>query len=530
MDFEAYVEEISDVLFCYFPISFKAPPNDPYGITAEDLRLALRKCIAASPVFSTHSIPLLMEKMSSTIGSAKKDAMETILACAKTYNPSSFVSVSSKLYDYLKEEIVKPNNNPNDVVALEVLCALTHMLSKAPSKSQSRFISFLETVIKDVRASLEDPESGLEIPCEQIYFAIASASRSSCSHLITNHLDFLLCSLESETLDSRKKPIVSFLMQTIKAARLVDAKTELLAFKEKLMESLMTVFLSSNVETTLWMRCCAGLYELLSFKGFLSVEEFQTSLMHIFQMMLSNPSEESKKYALTLLKDLSQQKQEEVLTLVLMPLFESLDMDNTESLILNSIEELSGPPRLFSFSVAKIISIIQSKAYLTHCKTAIELLNSILKKRADIQKKQPNDDNCIEIQSMEILETFFAKSRFEPLDASVADIWTQVEEIISIVFRHMSTSKQQSCIDALPISLAVKDFSSTMLIMLTAVFGNARPAMNLPLSDENQMISFLRSLAQVSVTLPEPFNEHASKCLASIINKPFLRNIFRLIQ
>lgn len=31
-----------DITYCYFPITFRPPPNDPYGISAEDLRLALR--------------------------------------------------------------------------------------------------------------------------------------------------------------------------------------------------------------------------------------------------------------------------------------------------------------------------------------------------------------------------------------------------------------------------------------------------------------------------------------------------------
>jgi DNA repair/transcription protein MET18/MMS19 len=31
-----------NITFCYFPITFKSPSNDPYGISDKDLRLALR--------------------------------------------------------------------------------------------------------------------------------------------------------------------------------------------------------------------------------------------------------------------------------------------------------------------------------------------------------------------------------------------------------------------------------------------------------------------------------------------------------
>ena len=36
------IQAMFNIIFCYFPITFKPPSDDPYGITTEDLRLALR--------------------------------------------------------------------------------------------------------------------------------------------------------------------------------------------------------------------------------------------------------------------------------------------------------------------------------------------------------------------------------------------------------------------------------------------------------------------------------------------------------
>lgn len=36
------IQELFDITFCYFPITYKPPPKDPYGISTEDLRVALR--------------------------------------------------------------------------------------------------------------------------------------------------------------------------------------------------------------------------------------------------------------------------------------------------------------------------------------------------------------------------------------------------------------------------------------------------------------------------------------------------------
>ncbi len=35
-------QDLFDVVFCYFPITFRPPPDGPYGITTDDLKIALR--------------------------------------------------------------------------------------------------------------------------------------------------------------------------------------------------------------------------------------------------------------------------------------------------------------------------------------------------------------------------------------------------------------------------------------------------------------------------------------------------------
>lgn len=39
---ELFVQDLFDITFCYFPITFTPPPDDPYGITSDDLVVALR--------------------------------------------------------------------------------------------------------------------------------------------------------------------------------------------------------------------------------------------------------------------------------------------------------------------------------------------------------------------------------------------------------------------------------------------------------------------------------------------------------
>lgn len=64
-DVKAYAQDLFDAVFNYFPIAFKPPPDDPYGITAQDLKDRLRECIAANSNFAPHAFPALLDRLDS---------------------------------------------------------------------------------------------------------------------------------------------------------------------------------------------------------------------------------------------------------------------------------------------------------------------------------------------------------------------------------------------------------------------------------------------------------------------------------
>lgn len=59
-------QELFDAVFNYFPITFRPPPDDPYGITAQDLKDRLRDCIASTSDFAPYAFPALLDKLDST--------------------------------------------------------------------------------------------------------------------------------------------------------------------------------------------------------------------------------------------------------------------------------------------------------------------------------------------------------------------------------------------------------------------------------------------------------------------------------
>lgn len=64
-------QTLFDSVYNYFPITFKPPPNDPYGITAQDLKDRLQACISANSLFAPHAFPALIDKLDSTSNNVK---------------------------------------------------------------------------------------------------------------------------------------------------------------------------------------------------------------------------------------------------------------------------------------------------------------------------------------------------------------------------------------------------------------------------------------------------------------------------
>lgn len=69
------VEEMFEVISCYYPIDFHPAPNDPAAVSRNDLAAALCPCLCAVPEFGEHCLVLLIEKLDSSLRVAKIDSL-----------------------------------------------------------------------------------------------------------------------------------------------------------------------------------------------------------------------------------------------------------------------------------------------------------------------------------------------------------------------------------------------------------------------------------------------------------------------
>lgn len=74
------VEEMFEVISCYYPIDFHPAPDDPAAVSRQDLADALKPCLCASSQFADLCFVLLIEKLDSSLRLAKIDSLKLLVS------------------------------------------------------------------------------------------------------------------------------------------------------------------------------------------------------------------------------------------------------------------------------------------------------------------------------------------------------------------------------------------------------------------------------------------------------------------
>lgn len=179
-DISTHVELMFDSVYAYFPITFRPPPNDPYGITAQDLKDRLCDCLASTGDFAPHTFPNMLDRLDSTSNTVKKDVLQTLAACANNYDPAVITQYSITLWDAVKFEVLQAQEPELAADALLVLKGIATCLSKTSTNTPtSPLLQYLKPVNKECLEHLQEPASRQAKACGEILHAVSSASLPS---------------------------------------------------------------------------------------------------------------------------------------------------------------------------------------------------------------------------------------------------------------------------------------------------------------------------------------------------------------
>ncbi|WVN87024.1 uncharacterized protein L203_102200 [Cryptococcus depauperatus CBS 7841] len=217
-DVHDHIEDFFDVTFCYFPISFRPPPNDPYGITADDLKVALRECMSASPYFAKMALPLFLEKFATATGPAMKDLMLSMAACFPTYGADALIERAAELWEGIKTEILYSSDQSVESAALTALESLMHTLY--PNESDSAK-GLAQDVIKECAKIFEEPDKNQAVCATNIIAAIFKGSPSAGKFALSQILPQFIRTFNSPSLPSHRVPLLSSISSILIACQSV---------------------------------------------------------------------------------------------------------------------------------------------------------------------------------------------------------------------------------------------------------------------------------------------------------------------
>uniref|UniRef100_A0A8D3DLN8 MMS19 nucleotide excision repair protein n=1 Tax=Scophthalmus maximus TaxID=52904 RepID=A0A8D3DLN8_SCOMX len=219
-DLGKFTEELFEVTSCYFPIDFSPPPNDPHGITKEELIETLRAVLTGTPKFAEFLLPLIIEKLDSDVQSAKLDSLQTLTACVSQYEHKDLAEFLEGLWTSLRREVFQTSSERIESAGLAAVTALTSCLSRSVlnSDSEDSLSTFLDLVLKDCKHHLCEPDLKLVWPSAKLLQAACSAS-SRASHATTAAV---MPSLIEQY--SSRTQLVFFVIETLTSVILVQNK------------------------------------------------------------------------------------------------------------------------------------------------------------------------------------------------------------------------------------------------------------------------------------------------------------------
>ncbi|KAG5537786.1 hypothetical protein RHGRI_025031 [Rhododendron griersonianum] len=113
----SFAEELFEILGSYFPIHFTHPKGDEVEVKRDELSRALMLAFASTPLFEPFAVPLLLEKLSSTLPSTKVESLRYLSYCSVLYGAERMAQHAETLWASLKDALF---NSLESISSLEL--------------------------------------------------------------------------------------------------------------------------------------------------------------------------------------------------------------------------------------------------------------------------------------------------------------------------------------------------------------------------------------------------------------------------
>ncbi|CAG8159085.1 unnamed protein product [Penicillium olsonii] len=324
-DISNHTETLFDSVYNYFPITFRPPPNDPYGITAQDLKGRLQDCIASTRRFAPHAIPALLDKLDSTSPNVKKDALNALIACIQAYDPNTVSKFSITVWEVLKFEILNAQEEFLSESSLEALQTITRRLSEGVTEvSQDLPLAkYLQPITKECNEQLHEPQNKQAKPAQSILSCVSAASPVSFTLVVQTVVAPIFTLYQEADGIVKQKALLETLNVLFESATTIFGQwttreaepaidNPLLEFKDQLSEILGQVLMgAAKEEVSFRVTALKGFLRLSTLRNFFQDNEIGLFVQYLDEILLKEESvgrDDLKKEAIAALAEISKHK------------------------------------------------------------------------------------------------------------------------------------------------------------------------------------------------------------------------------
>ncbi|XP_011641202.1 MMS19 nucleotide excision repair protein homolog isoform X2 [Pogonomyrmex barbatus] len=173
-------EEMFEVMACYFPVDFNPSGVEDLSVTREDLAKKLIPCLCAIPEFADYCLPLILDKLQSTLKVAKLDSLNLLHESVQTFGLSKIKSYLPELWATLKKEVISGRDTETRDAALKAITSLIRVISIDETICKD----FIDKIITDVKSSLCDVQLSLYKPVQTLLETIAVITKIICVQIL----------------------------------------------------------------------------------------------------------------------------------------------------------------------------------------------------------------------------------------------------------------------------------------------------------------------------------------------------------
>ncbi|KAK6912000.1 MMS19, N-terminal [Dillenia turbinata] len=212
-----FAGDLFDILGCYFPIHFTHTKGEDVDIKRDSLLMDLMQAFSSTPLFEPFAVPLLLEKLSSSLPLAKVDSLKYLSHCLLKYGADRMAIHAEAFWSSLKDAICTSIQEPSVPLAPESLDGLSFhsneivaealaLLQKVNAQNDGLYLNYIfdDEDINMVISTNNNFRSSIVISLQSkrtlfsvghILSVSAKSSNSSCNKVIERYLPILMDNL-----------------------------------------------------------------------------------------------------------------------------------------------------------------------------------------------------------------------------------------------------------------------------------------------------------------------------------------------